>query len=440
MTAPAALARLSAARRGVSMLFIANALVFATIVTRYPELKDRFDLGELTFGLMVACGPVGSVIGSLFAGRLVNRLGAVPVAVTSSVLLGALLAVAGFAGTPVVLGVVLFAIGFGDATGDVGNNAHGLAIQRQMGRSIINGLHGAWSAGAIAGALLGALALQLAIPIHVHLPVMGVIIMVGSLGALPLVRTHAAPPSPPAQQSHPHRHRRISAILVAACAVAAIGAFLEDLGSTWGGVYVVAETGAGVAEAAIPFAALMGALTLGRFASDALVDRIGAVGTVRVGSMAAFVGLVAAVFAPHTWVVAVALGLLGLGIAPMIPLAMDAAERAPGLDPGTGLAAAATVMRLGLLASPLLVGAIAEWAGLRIAIAVCLLVPAVALMLAGRLRSPEPLAAPPRGRPRPVTTRAQQHPRAAEAGGLAGGRLAFGNDEPDSDRGRVHRR
>ena len=239
------------------MLFIANALVFASIVTRYPELKDRFGLSELTFGVMVACGPVGSVLGSIVAGRLVARLGAVPVAVTSSALLGVLLMVAGFAGGPVILGVVLFAIGFGDATGDVGNNAHGLAIQRLMGRSIINGLHGAWSAGAIAGALLGAVALQLAIPIQVHLPVMGAVIVIGSLSALPLVRLPTA--LPPQARSESHRGGRFSAILIAACAIAAIGAFLEDVGSTWGGVYVVAETGATVAQGAIPFVALMAA-------------------------------------------------------------------------------------------------------------------------------------------------------------------------------------
>jgi MFS family permease len=377
------------------MLFIANALVFASIVTRYPELKDRFGLGELTFGVMVACGPVGSVLGSVIAGRLVKRLGAVPVAVTSSVVLGAFLIAAGFAGDAVIFAAVLFAIGFGDATGDVGNNAHGLSIQRLMGRSIINGLHGAWSAGAIAGALLGALALQLGIPIGVHLPVMGVVIIIGSLGALPLVRIHTAPPVS-RRPSHSHRHGVLGPMLIAACGIAALGAFLEDLGSTWGGVYAVAETGASVAEAAIPFAALMGSLTLGRLVSDALVDRIGPAGTVRVGSVAAFLGLVTAVLAPQTWVLAVGLGLLGLGIAPMIPLAMDAAERAPGLDAGTGLAAAATVMRVGLLASPLLVGAIAEWAGLRLAIAVCLVVPVLTLLLAGRLRNPEPLHTAPR--------------------------------------------
>jgi len=386
-------ARVFAARLGVAMLFIANALVFATIVTRYPELKDRFDLGELTFGVMVACGPLGSVLGSLIAGRLVARLGAVPVAVTSSALLGVLLMVAGFAGGPVILGALLFAIGFGDATGDVGNNSQGLSIQRWMGRSIINGLHGAWSAGAIAGALLGAAALGFAIPIEIYLPAMGGIIMVGSVCALPLVRVATAPA---AAQMRPNSGRGggLSAILVAACAIAAIGAFLEDVGSTWGGVFVVAATGATVAEAAIPFVALMGALTVGRFTADILVDRIGSVGTLRVGSVAAFVGMLTATLAPQTWVVAVGLGILGLGIAPMIPLAMDAADRAPGLRAGAGLAAAATLMRLGLFASPLLVGAIAEWAGLRIAIAACLLVPAAAFALAGRLAHNERLVAP----------------------------------------------
>lgn len=215
------------------------------------------------------------------------------------------------------------------------------------------------------------------------------VIFIGSLCALPLVRLPLTPAT--AARSAPSRAGRVSIILVAACAIAGIGAFLEDVGSTWGGVYVVAETGATLAQAAIPFVALMGALTVGRFASDALVDRIGPVGTLRVGAVAAFVGLLTVALAPQTWVVALGLGILGLGIAPMIPLAMDAADRAPGLSTGAGLAAAATVMRVGLFVSPLLVGALAEWVGLRIAIAICVAVPVIALILARWIRNSEPL-------------------------------------------------
>lgn len=363
---------------------MANALVFASIVTRYPELKDAFGLTELTFGLMVACGPVGSIVGSMIAGRLVARAGAVRVAVTSSVVLGALLALAGFAGSALLVAVVLFIIGFADATGDVGNNAHGLEVQRQLGRSIINGLHGAWSAGAIAGGLLGLLALQLGIPIWVHFIVLGGVIATGSLISL---RFLALPESEAAQPATAvGRPRLLSGMLLAACGLAVVGAFLEDLGSTWGGVYLTEQLGTDIADSAFAFVAMMAALTVGRFAADRLVDRIGSVATVRVGSAVAFVGLLGVALAPSTLVVVIAFGLVGLGIAPMIPLAMDAADRAPGLGRGTGLAVAATVMRVGFLASPLLVGAIAQASGLQLAMLVCLAIPVAALLLAGALR------------------------------------------------------
>lgn len=368
----------------MAALFVANALVFASIVTRYPELKDAFGLSELTFGLMVACGPVGSIVGSMLAGRFVAKEGAVPVAVASSVVLGGLLVVAGLAGSAVVVAVVLFVIGFADATGDVGNNAHGLEVQRQLGRSIINGLHGAWSAGAIAGGLLGLLALQLGVPIWLHFLVLGAVIAAGSLISL---RFLALPSSEAVQPSAgTGRPRLLSGMLLAACGLAVIGAFLEDLGSTWGGVYLTEEIGADLADSAFPFVAMMTALTVGRFASDRLVDWIGVTGTVRIGSALAFVGLLGVAVAPTGWVVVVGFTLVGLGIAPMIPMAMDAADRVPGLARGTGLAAAATVMRIGFLASPLLVGAIAQTGGLRLAIAICLAVPLAALFLAGALR------------------------------------------------------
>ncbi len=384
VTSPSLIRRVSAARWGVAALFVANALVFASIVTRYPELKAAFGLNELTFGIMVACGPVGSIVGSLIAGRLVARAGAVPVAVASSVTLGLLLVVAAFAGNPVVLALVLFVIGFADATGDVGNNAHGLEVQRQLGRSIINGLHGAWSAGAIAGGLAGLLFLQFGVPIWVHFLVLGAVIVTGSLVALRfLPLPHAEHP----QAAHATgRPRLLSGVLLAACGLAVIGGFLEDLGSTWGGVYLTEVIDADLADSAYAFVAMMGALTVGRFVSDWLVDRFGAVTTLRIGSVAAFVGVLGVFLAPSVIVAALAFALIGVGIAPMIPLAMEAADRAPGLARGTGLAVASTVMRVGFFASPLLVGLIAELSGLRTAVLLCLAVPVVALFLAGFLK------------------------------------------------------
>lgn len=64
-----------------------------------------------------------------------------------------------------------------------------------------------------------------------------------------------------------------------------------------------------------------------------MVNWLGVIATLGIGSVAAPVGLVTVAFAPQIWAVAVELGFVGLGIAPMIPLAMAAAQRAHGLAP-----------------------------------------------------------------------------------------------------------
>jgi hypothetical protein len=55
----------------------------------------------------------------------------------------------------------------------------------------------------------------------------------------------------------------------------------------------------------------------------------------------------------------------GLGVATLVPAAMQSADNLPGLRPGTGLTVVSWLMRLGFLISPPVVGAVADTAGLR---------------------------------------------------------------------------
>jgi hypothetical protein len=70
---------------------------------------------------------------------------------------------------------------------------------------------------------------------------------------------------------------------------------------------------------------------------------------------------------------------VGLGVATLVPAAMHGADRLPGLRPGNGLTAVAWLMRIGFVASPPVVGLIADAAGLRAGL---LLVPAAGLLVA----------------------------------------------------------
>jgi hypothetical protein len=56
----------------------------------------------------------------------------------------------------------------------------------------------------------------------------------------------------------------------------------------------------------------------------------------------------------------------GLGVATLVPAAMQEADELPGLRRGTGLTVVSWLMRLGFLLSPPLVGLVADAAGLRV--------------------------------------------------------------------------
>ena len=70
-----------------------------------------------------------------------------------------------------------------DATMDAAENAHGIAVQRRYGRSILHSFHGWWSAGTMLGGAIGAIAAAAGIPVAVDLAVAGVGLAIVALGS-----------------------------------------------------------------------------------------------------------------------------------------------------------------------------------------------------------------------------------------------------------------
>jgi MFS family permease len=85
---------------------------------------------------------------------------------------------------------------------------------------------------------------------------------------------------------------------------------------------------------------------------------------VRVSSAVAAIGLAAALLVGAPAAAVVGFGLVGLGIANVIPVLFGAAARVPGTEAGRGLAAVATTGYLGFLTGPPLIGVVADAMGL----------------------------------------------------------------------------
>lgn len=383
---PGAPARVRRARLAVAALFLTNGALFANLVPRLPEVKDDLALSNAAYGGVLAAMPAGALVAGLLAGVLVARLRSSRVAVA-----GTLVMAAGFALMPhvpgaAVLAGLLFVTGGLDAIVDVAQNAHGLRVQRRYGRSIVNGLHGVWSIGAVTGGLLGAGAAGLGLPLSVHLAVSGVLFAAVALAAYPFLlpgAEHEGEAAAPGRGAG--RGPRRSWLPLAPLGVLAVcGALVEDAGSSWGAVYLRGEVGADPATAGLAFVALQAAMTVGRLTGDRVVDRFGARAVTRGGGVLTAAGMGLALAVPSVGTTAVGYALAGLGAATLVPGVMHAADELPGLARGAGLTVVSWVLRIGFLLSPPLVGLVADATSLRVAL-VGVVLAGVGMVLLGRV-------------------------------------------------------
>ncbi|MCV7109423.1 MFS transporter [Mycolicibacterium setense] len=381
-------AALRRARIAVGALFLTNGAIFANLLPRYPEIKTDLHLGNAEYGAAVASFSGGALVAGLTAATLIRRFRSARVAVIGTVALSAFVITAGVAGTPFMLAAALFLAGASDSVVDVAQNAHGLRLQRRHGRSIINSLHAVWAAGAILGGLTGAGAIALGIPRGIQLSVVGVLLSVVALAAYRYLLPG------PDHDDHPAAHAaaaatkagpRVYAILLAMVLIAIAGATVEDAGSSWATLYLRDSLHSPPALAVFGYIALVGFMFIGRLTGDRLVDRFGEATVARAGGLIAAAGMGTALAFPSIATTIAGFALAGLGVATLVPAAMHGADQLPGLRPGTGLTVVTWLMRVGFFGAPLLVGLVADAAGLRAGLLAVPVAGVVAALLAGVL-------------------------------------------------------
>jgi MFS family permease len=382
------------ARAAVSALFFVNAVLYANLVPRLPEVKARLDLSNAALGSAIAAMPLGAMLAGLLAPVLIRRWGSAKVASFGLVLLAAGVVGVPLSGAWAVFAAVMLLVGGLDAIVDVAQNAHGFRVQRAYGRSIVNAFHGLWSIGAVAGGLLGSVAAGLAVPLAVHLGVSaGVFSVAALLAYLFLLRgpedaeraaTGDGDRAPGVRSLREYIPGHAVLVLAALGALAACGAFVEDAGASWGALYLRGEVGASAAMGGLAFVALQVAMTAGRLTGDRVVNRFGQRRVARVGGAAITLGMGIALILPSVGTTLAGFALAGLGVATLIPAVMHTADELPGLPHGVGLAIVSWLLRVGFLISPTIVGLAADATSLRVAL-LSVVLAGVGILLLGRV-------------------------------------------------------
>ncbi|NCT89442.1 MFS transporter [Cellulomonas sp. APG4] len=413
-------ARLRHARAAVSTLFFLNAVLYANLVPRLPEVKATLGLSNAELGTAIAAMPVGALVSGLFAPVLIQRLGSGRVASFGLVLLAGTIALFPLAPSWAALASLMLVAGVLDSVVDVAQNAHGFRVQRAYRRSIVHAFHGVWSVGAVVGGLLGSAAAGLDVPLPTHLALTaGVFAVVAVVASRFLLTGPEDAERETADDAASHvgarlRHvaGRTLLVLAGLGALAAAGAFVEDAGSSWGALYLRDEIGTSAAAAGLAFVALQVAMTVGRLTGDRAVDRFGQRDVTLVGGLLVAGGMGGALLVPGLGTTVAGFALAGLGVATLVPAVMHAADELPGLPPGVGLTVVSWLLRVGFLVSPAAVGLVADATSLRVGllgvvVAGVVMLACAPLLTARRASVPDdapsspPLGGPPSAQPTP---------------------------------------
>ena len=397
-------ARARAARVAVSALFVANGVMSASILPRLPAIKDNLGLSNGELGAAVAAMPVGGLIAGGLVGLLIARFGSGRVATVAGVLAAATLVTVGLATSWLTLALAMLVLGMFDATMDASMNAHGIGLQRQYGRSILQGFHGMWSVGSLAAAAVGAIAAGAGVPVSISLAaaagVTVIMVLVAGRWLLPASVADAPHDTAGDEIVHLRSMPRLLRVLLPIAMLGILCVTIQGSAATWSAVYLAEVLGQPAGIAASAFVVYMGAMVLGRLTNDRWVDRWGSTAVVRAGAVIASCGLFLAIVAAPlaSPVLAFAgFGAVGLGSSPMFPVMIGAAGSRPGIPAGHGVALVAWLVRIGLIFAPAMVGAAADVWGLAAALAIPLVAGIAIAVVApvmtgaprGGLRAPE---------------------------------------------------
>jgi MFS family permease len=372
------------AQAGTALVFFVHGVVIATWVPRIPAVKERLGLTEGSLGVALLGLAVGALLAMQLVGPLLGRFGSRPVTRAAALANAALLVVPALAWNLPSLLVALWLFGISIGLLDTAMNAHGVVVERVRGRPIMAGLHGLWSVGGLVGSVAAGFAAHAGWDPLPHFAltaaVLGVLVSAGTRGLLPATADRLGAPAPRGSRGDGAVARRGRAVLL--LGLVGFCSFVgEGTAADWSALYL-RQLGASAGAAAAGFAAFSLAMATCRLLGDRLTARAGPVLMVRAGGLVAACGLgLGVAFAQQPWAV-LGFGLLGVGLAAVVPIAFSAAGNLGGHG-GVGIARVASLAYLGTLAGPPAIGFTAELLGLRLALLIPLVLSLVIALCAG---------------------------------------------------------
>ena len=364
-------------RIAVAAYFAVLGFVCSTWASSIDDLKVLLALNEDQLGWLLFAGPVGNLVTFTFVSSLVAKLGArrsVILSASAYIAIAFALSMCFAFKAPIPCWCVVIAA-FGGAGNilNITTNAKAGLVEKHAGRSIMSSFHGVFSVTCFGGGLLALFAAGCGVSVWARFLAVFALVM-----SLHLVALRALPADEPADCKAPgssgwHRpDRALFAIGLAALVIMGCEGSVFD----WVGVFYREGILAPPSRVKWGYCAVAAMMAAGRFVSDRLVMRFTARRVLHVDCVLVSLGLAIALSSPYAHLSGLSLhlvatlgyGIAGYGISALVPILYSKANRTKSMPPASAITFVGTMGFLGYFAGPPLIGHLAKWFNLSIAL------------------------------------------------------------------------
>lgn len=366
MTAPAAPAPLPSTlipRIAVYAVFFVLGAGTGLWAVHIPVVVERLQVDHDVIGLVLLTAAIGAVGTMPLTGIALGRFGSrLPTAVLAAVF--AILATMPIAAPTLPL-LFLAALFFGASMGglDVAMNVQASEVEVARGKPTMSSFHGFYSVGLFAGSWAGAQVIGQGWSNGGGAALVALILLALALWAgQNLWRS-----GEPAGAQGPRFALPPVAVLglgaITFLAFSSEGAVVD-----WSALFLSTVKGSDYAAAGLGVQLFSVAMVVCRLTGDRVVAILGPTTIVIGGGILVTIGMAIAVASPWPLAVAIGFAIVGIGAANLVPVAITASARTPGVAPGIAVASVTSMGYAGFLVIPPVLGFVAQSFGLSTAL------------------------------------------------------------------------
>ncbi len=352
----------------------------AAWITSLPAISSMLGLTGAQLSTLLLAGPIGNFLAFPITGYLVARFGSRWLILVGSAAYTAAVGLP-WIGFHFHLSLnwwyaFFIVFGFTGALFAVACNTQAGLEEKRTERSIMSSCHALWSVASFLGGMLTTAFLTYAKYLSGEWRY-GVVILIGAAviywARTDLIATDAAPE----QKKKEGKRFVLDSLLIKLGLLAMVFMACEGSVNEWSGIYFKDVLKVDPRYVMWGYCASMACVTIGRFTTDALVERFSARSVLHTYCLVALAGFAIALGSPLIlppsipahWGPTVGYGLAGLGLSCLVPLVFARAAKSTRVPPGVAITIVSSIGYLAFFLGPVLIGFLSMHMGLTLALA-----------------------------------------------------------------------